>query len=73
MAEPEPVLLSETRSEGYVTIRSRFEMDRAAGYRLKIAWATARTALAMANACPIGTLTNRVACREAQNALDPLF
>ena len=73
MAEPEPVLLSETDCEGCVTVQSRFEMDRSTAYRLEIAWSTALAALAVANDCPKGTLAYRVACLEAQKAIDLYF
>ncbi len=56
-----------------MTVHSRSEMDKSTAYHLKIAWSAALAALAVANDCPKGTLAYRVACREAQKAIDLYF
>jgi hypothetical protein len=48
-------------------------MDSLAAYRLKVAWSSALTALAVANACPKYTFSFRIARLQAQKAIDLYF
>jgi hypothetical protein len=73
MAWQEQVLLPETHGEGCVTIHSCIEMDSLTAYRLKVAWSTALSALAVANDRLKCTPLFRIAQLQAQRAVDLYF
>jgi hypothetical protein len=56
-----------------MTVQARVEMDSRAAYRLKVAWSSALTALAVANACPKHTFLFGIARLQAQREIDLYF
>ena len=56
-----------------MTVHSHIEMDDLAAYRLKVAWSTALSALAVANDCSKYEHAFRIARLEAQKAIDLYF
>jgi hypothetical protein len=73
MAGQRQILLRQTGHDGCMTVQARIEMDSRAVYRLKAAWSSALTALAVANNCPKETFPFRIARLQAQKAIDLYF
>jgi hypothetical protein len=73
MARQEQVLLSKTGRDGCMTVQAHIEMDSLAAHRLKVAWSSALTALAVANDCQKYTFSFRIARLQAQKAIDLYF
>ena len=56
-----------------MTVQAHIKMDSLAAYRLKVAWSSVLTALAVANACPKHTFLFGIARLQAQREIDQYF